>query len=66
MPEIKNCAGETYPVFATGKVNGCSIVQSAVPYGSVWYLKAALSSTATLLRLHPPYQAYLGQRPPCG
>ena len=27
---------------------------------------AALSSTATLLRLHPPYQAYLGQRPPCG
>ena len=27
---------------------------------------AALSSTATLLRLHPPYQAYLRQRPPCG
>jgi hypothetical protein len=25
---------------------------------------AALSSTATLLRLHPPYQAYLRQRPP--
>ena len=29
MSEIKNCAGETYPVFATGKVNGCSIVESA-------------------------------------
>jgi hypothetical protein len=25
---------------------------------------AALSSTATLLRLHPPYQAYLRHRPP--
>jgi hypothetical protein len=25
---------------------------------------AALSSTATLLRLHPPYQAYLRRRPP--
>lgn len=43
MSEIKNCAGETYPVFATGKVNGCSIVQSAVPYGSVWYLKVNVS-----------------------
>ena len=27
---------------------------------------AALSSTTTLLRLHPPHGAYLGQRPPCG
>ena len=43
MSEIKNCAGETYPVFATGKVNGCSIVQSAIPYGSVWYLKVNVS-----------------------
>ena len=25
---------------------------------------AALSSTATLLRLHPPYRAYLRRRPP--
>ena len=25
---------------------------------------AAPSGTATLLRLHPPYQAYLRQRPP--
>ena len=25
---------------------------------------AALSSTATLLRLHPPYRAYLRHRPP--
>jgi len=25
---------------------------------------AALSSTATLLRLHPPYWTYLRQRPP--
>lgn len=39
MSDLKNCSGETYPVFATGKVNGCSVVQSAVPYGSVWYLK---------------------------
>ena len=27
---------------------------------------AAPSGTATLLRLHPPHQAYLRQRPPCG
>ena len=27
---------------------------------------AALSSTATLLRLHPPHEAYLRQRPPYG
>ena len=27
---------------------------------------AALSSTATLLRLHPPYQAYLRRRLPYG
>ena len=27
---------------------------------------AALSSTTTLLRLHPPHEAYLRQRPPYG
>ena len=27
---------------------------------------AAPSGTATLLRLHPPYRAYLRRRPPCG
>jgi hypothetical protein len=27
---------------------------------------AAPSGTATLLRLHPPHQAYLRRRPPCG
>ena len=27
---------------------------------------AALSSTTTLLRLHPPHKAYLRQLPPCG
>ena len=39
MSELKNCSGEVLPVFATGKVSGCSVVQSAVPAGSVWYLK---------------------------
>jgi len=39
MSEIKSCSGEALPVFAIGKVAGCSTVNGAVPFGSVWYLK---------------------------
>ncbi len=39
MSEIKSCSGETLPVFAVGKVSGCSAVSGAVPAGSIWYLK---------------------------
>ena len=39
-------------------------------YFSFLFLKggdpAAPSGTTTLLRLHPPHEAYLRQRPPCG
>lgn len=42
MSELKNCSGEVLPVFAKGKVSGCSVVQSAVPFGSVWYLKVSI------------------------
>ena len=32
----------------------------------VFLVGAAPSGTTTLLRLHPPHEAYLRQRPPCG
>lgn len=42
MEEVKNCSGEALPVFAIGKVSGCSVVESAIPFGSVWYLKVSV------------------------
>lgn len=44
MSEIKSCSGEVLPVFAIGKVSGCSTVSGAIPFGSVWYLKVNIKS----------------------
>ncbi len=39
MSLLKKCSGEPLPIFVTGKVSGCSVVKTAVPQGSIWYLK---------------------------
>ena len=42
----------------------CRITALTLPFTLKGGDPAALSSTATLLRLHPPYQAYLRRRSP--
>ncbi len=43
---------------------GTKLSEQTLPFTVKGGDPAALSSTATLLRLHPPYQAYLRHRPP--
>lgn len=47
MTKLKNCSGEPLPIFATGKVSGCTVVKSAVPQGSIWYLKVNIRAENT-------------------
>lgn len=42
----KTCSEENLPVFAIGKVSGCSYVEGAVPKKSVWYLKVNIQTNS--------------------
>lgn len=44
MSDIKDCQGNTIPVYAKGEVSNLSIVKGAIPEGSVFSLKVKLTT----------------------
>ena len=54
----------SYPAFAGNALSRLVYTKQELPFSKKGGDPAAPSGTATLLRLHPPYQAYLRQRPP--